>query len=348
MYGDAAGKGIEGNAWDLVDGLTYIVTARVYPVSGTVKMQVTGRTDFDRDTGGSTGAWQTLRVVHQASAGATDVKLQFIASGGAAEFYVDAVSIIETDLSVAQITQDRGEAALVTDLTFPARLGTATTENVAGTEVTTTHFSLAVYMSVRLDPLGNEQGRDLNTVFRPQAQRDANGNETQLTWSADGKQLEQVTDALAHETAFNYDNNDRLWASLDADQRQTAYVYDTDHRQPTLVLVGAEPLVVDINGNMELDSGWSGVGAPAVNEQSAGQVFSGSFSRHVEAGNGQGIESTEWALEAYRTYVITARVYLVADKAVKMQVSGLTGFDAVSSVQTKRVADAAGRPHRSQ
>ena len=238
VYGDTAGKGIEGNAWDLVDGLTYIVTARVYLVSGTVKMQVTGRTDFDRNTGGSTGAWQTLRVVHKATADAQDVKLQFIASGGAAEFYVDAVSIIETDLSVVAITQERGDAMLVTDLTFLSTLGTATTETISGTNVTTTHrFFGGVHVGT-FDPLGNEQGSSLNSVFRPYAQRDANGNETQLVWSADGKHLEQVTDALDHTTQFDYDPDDgTLNYSLDARGRKTQYVYGETPRQPTDVKV---------------------------------------------------------------------------------------------------------------
>ncbi len=238
VVGDAAGEGIEGNMWDLVDGLTYIVTARVYPASGTVKMQVTGSTDFDRDTGGSTGAWQTLRVVHQASAGASDVKLQFIASGGAAEFYVDAVSVIETDLSVAQITQDRGEAGLVTDLTFPSVVGTATTETIAATDVTTTHLFFGGVHVGTIDPLGNEQGRDLNTVFRPQAQRDANNNETLLAWSTGGKRLEQVTDALNHTTQFDYNPaDDTLNYSLDDEGRKTQYIYGETPRQPSDVKV---------------------------------------------------------------------------------------------------------------
>jgi hypothetical protein len=49
----AAGQGIEGNAWDLNSGSTYTITARVYPINGTVKMQVTGTTAFDQTSSGT-------------------------------------------------------------------------------------------------------------------------------------------------------------------------------------------------------------------------------------------------------------------------------------------------------
>ena len=329
VYGDAADKGIESQTWNLVKGLTYIVKARVYPVSGTVRMQVPGQTDFYRDTGGSSSEWQTLRMVHEADADVSSVKLQFIASGGAANFYVDAVSIVETDFSVEQIVQERGEAAVVT--AFDMRtVGTGlTTQTIAGT--TTKHRFVMGVPAGTIDPMGNAHLQWPDTQFRLRNQIDANGNSTQLTWSADGKHLDQVTDALEGKTAFEYDGSDRLWANLDAEQRQTVYVYDSDCRQPTLVLVGAERVEVDINGDMENDSGWSDLGTPIQNERSTDQVYSGHYSRYVEADDGDGIESAAWTLETRRTYVITAHVYLKADKAVKMAVTGSASFDVVSS-----------------
>src|SRR5262249_55750640 len=103
VVASAANQGIEGDPWNMSAGKTYLVAARVYAASGAVKMQVTGQTDFDRV---STGAaqWNTLLATYTASADATGKKLQFIANGGAADFYVDAVSITEVDPNAALST----------------------------------------------------------------------------------------------------------------------------------------------------------------------------------------------------------------------------------------------------
>ncbi len=243
---DAANEGIEGLPWDLVNDRTYIVTARVYPVSGAVKMQVTGRTDFDRITGG-TGTWETLRAVYKATSDASGVNLQFIASGGPAEFYVDTVSVIETDMSITTITQQRGEAALATDLNFSSQ-GFSTTETISNTTIQTIHRFFGGVRIETENPLGGVHGKTLNTEFRPDEQTDANGNTTQLTWSADGKHLDQVIDALENSTEFNYNTNDTLDYSLDAEGRKTAYVYG-DTNNPRLP---SDVMVIDVDGTTGL------------------------------------------------------------------------------------------------
>jgi YD repeat-containing protein len=75
--------------------------------------------------------------------------------------------------------------------------------------------------------------------YRPELRRDAKGHPTQLDWSGDGKFLEKVVDVLGHETSFDYDSQDRLLASIDAQERQTVYVYGDSNnpRQATEIRV---------------------------------------------------------------------------------------------------------------
>jgi YD repeat-containing protein len=212
-------------------GQTYIVTARVYPVSGTVKMQVI------------VGGLRPSRRVQRWEPCARCIRplpmylasVQFIAMV-ARRLYVDAVSIVETDLSVAEVIQERGKAGETEDPEVvtafdvqPVGVG-LTTQTIAG--LTTRHrFAMGVYAGAE-DPLGHANTRWPDTQYRPNKQRDANGHETLLNWSADGKQLGQVTDALGNATAFGYDDANRLTSSLDADNRETAYIYDANHATP--------------------------------------------------------------------------------------------------------------------
>ena len=94
IVASAAGKGMESVEWDWEAHLTYLIVARVYPVSGVVKMQVTGTSAFDR-VSQDTGAWETLSAIYKPNSGDTDQNLQFVSDGGAAEFYVDSVHIFE-------------------------------------------------------------------------------------------------------------------------------------------------------------------------------------------------------------------------------------------------------------
>lgn len=322
----AVDDGIQGNQWDLVEDLTYLVTARVYPVSGAVKMHVTGGAAFDRVTN-NTGGWETLRAVHQATADASDVRLQFMAHNGAAEFYVDSVSVIETNLSVAEIIQERGEAAVTKKLAFQPGDDNITTEEVPGTTIKTTHrFSGSVYAGAD-DPLGHMRRRFLNTQYRPNAQADANGNLTQMSWSDDGKHLSQVTDALENSTKFDYDGEDRLERSTDAQGRKTAYIYDAHSRQPTMILIG-DGAVPEGNIDIEAADDWSVVGSASRSWLSP-HVDTGGHSRYVSATQGEGIASNLLSLIQGRPYTITARVYPI-NGTVKMQLSGTATINEVT------------------
>jgi RHS repeat-associated protein len=403
----ALNNGIEGTAWALIPGRTYIITARVYPITGTVQMQVTGESAFTRTSSG-TGAWQTLRAVYQATAGSTGRKLQFVAASSAAQFYVDTVSILESNLTIAALLQEHGNAALSEAFAFQPGGQNITTETTAG-KTSTHQFNDELYIGVQ-DPAGHVAGQTYNYQFRPDIQTDANGNPTALGWSTDGKLLTRVVDAQNNTTQFTYDGSERLQSSLDAQGRKTKYLYGdmVNTRVPTEVKVfndaaettllawqrfaydnrartilettldsadsaietafertssgtgswqtltasytpsanapgrhlqfvasgSAAEFYVDtasilengttqlaVNGGMEADSGWPSIGEVPleVNERSTTQVDSGTYSRHVKATAGVGIEGNTWDLVAGRSYTISARVYVVSG-AAKMRV----------------------------
>jgi hypothetical protein len=90
----------------------------------------------------------------------------------------------------------------------------------------------------------------------------------------------------------------------------------------------AAPVQRAVNGDMELDSSWTNISgaAPTLNQRSTTQVYSGTYSRYVEANAaGQGIEGTAFDLVAGRRYIITAQVYVVSGTA-KMGLRGTSQF----------------------
>ena len=100
------------------------------------------------------------------------------------------------------------------------------------------------------DAGGNTDSRVHNPLFRPANQIDANGNPTWLTWSTDGKYLQQVADANGNTTTFNYDTvNERLNYSLDAQGRKSDYTYGDllNPRLPTIIKI-----IDTVNGNAVL------------------------------------------------------------------------------------------------
>lgn len=133
----AAGQGVEGNVWKLVAGRTYTITARVYPVSGAVQMHASGTGAFDDASTGS-GAWETLTAIYQPGASSENHRLQFTASGGAAEFYLDSVSIVEVRSGLASVVAEQGiqgAGSPLAETTFVFQAGqdkTVTHETAAG------------------------------------------------------------------------------------------------------------------------------------------------------------------------------------------------------------------------
>jgi len=85
-----AGEGIASEAWDVQADVPYVIRARVYVVSGAVRMGVTGTSAFDAFST-TTGWWETLLAIHTPGSGSSGVQLMFVADGGSAEFYVDSV-----------------------------------------------------------------------------------------------------------------------------------------------------------------------------------------------------------------------------------------------------------------
>lgn len=165
-----AGQGIESAPWNLTAGRRYTLTARVYAVSGTVKMRVTNTDAFDRTTSG-TGSWELLTAVYVPGSSKLSQRLQFLAEGGAATFYVDNVSIQETRL--ANITQQRGIVSAQ-----PALLETLFEFNYGGTPVTREtragnswlhHFNRGIYGGIQ-NPIGDETDTSIGDQFRPTLQ----------------------------------------------------------------------------------------------------------------------------------------------------------------------------------
>ncbi|MEM9954984.1 MAG: RHS repeat-associated core domain-containing protein [Chloroflexota bacterium] len=96
-YVDAAtGEGIQSTTKISFDaGKDYLITARVYVIGSgeQIQMGISNSTDWDV-TSSSDGEWETLRAIHTPSSALTE-KLQFLAEGGTAEFYVDSVHVVE-------------------------------------------------------------------------------------------------------------------------------------------------------------------------------------------------------------------------------------------------------------
>lgn len=92
---DTTNEGIESIAWDVVANNTYNLRARVYVISGTVKLLVPGVGALAVSSSGT--GWQTLEVADTPSSGVNDVRIRLIADGGAAQFYVASVSVHEDD-----------------------------------------------------------------------------------------------------------------------------------------------------------------------------------------------------------------------------------------------------------
>jgi RHS repeat-associated protein len=236
-----------------------------------------------------------------------------------------------TGSTITSIQQLRGNGVLQTDFAFQPSGKNITTETVAGKK-TTHQFANGVYLGTA-NPATDSTLQVFDDNYRPQNQVDGNGNTSALTWSADGKHLDKVTDALGHETAFVYQADDVLHSALDAEGRTTLYLYEDEAnpRQPTRILV-TKPRELAVNGGMELTTDWASFNSPTTNIRSSDQVDSGVYSRFVATNAAdKGIQGNTWDLIANRTYIITARVYALSG-AVRMQVTGTTAFNKSSTV----------------
>ena len=239
----ATRQGIQSNSWNMVTGRVYVVTAWVYPMSGTtVTMQLSTNTAISRSSRGN-NAWELLQLVYKPTSPVSGCMVQFIAATNPASFYLDSVSIAETDLTQAGVTAQNRSMALSTTWLFQPNGQNVTQETTAGK--TTTHlFDGGVYIGTQ-DPLGNTAAQVVSGVYRPNSQIDAKGHTTNLTWNADGSHLLQVVDATSNSTQFNYNvsansvSDGTLNYSLDAQGRKTQYLYSDPNnlRLPTQVQI---------------------------------------------------------------------------------------------------------------
>jgi len=123
LLGQGVGDGFEGNPWMMVGGRTYTITARAYVISGTVTMQVAGELGSDSVNGPSDG-WEELRLVFTPGTSPDEPRrVQFVIGAldgnGEARFFVDAVSVLETNQDASRIIQKRGNDLLETEFVFP-------------------------------------------------------------------------------------------------------------------------------------------------------------------------------------------------------------------------------------
>src|SRR5690606_15851082 len=109
-------------------------------------------------------AWETLSATVSPFTGSTQInqRLQLIALGGAAEFYVDNVSILETNPDISAITQERGiigtQVAETKTFTFVPHQGF--TRQMTVGDLTQIHrFDRGIYAGTT-DPGGNSQDQN--------------------------------------------------------------------------------------------------------------------------------------------------------------------------------------------
>ncbi|GEM_PF-898598 len=234
-----SGEGIESDTWDMQDGLTYLLVARVYPVSGVAKLNVAGVPDLTR-TSTITGGWETFYGIYTATSDQSNLTMQFLADGGAAEFYVDSVELFETDGSISQIQQERGDSLLSNQFNFSPN-GYRLTEEITAQKTRKHRFNYGdVYLGME-QPDTSYQSQMTGLDYRTRSNVDGNNQETTMEWQ-DGKNLIAVNDPLGNKTQFDYDLvTDLLTSITDAEGRKTEYTYDTvtypDLRQPTIVKI---------------------------------------------------------------------------------------------------------------
>jgi hypothetical protein len=303
-------------------------------------MQVPGITPStdDQDITGGTGAWETLTLTYTHTADPTTKRLQFLAEGGSAEFYVDSVSVVT-----------RGEIDVKGDMELPdpnsgwSDVGSPTTPSARSSQ----QVDSGTYSrSVVADSAG--QGIENDTPFtliddqsytlraRVYVVDDVGSETVRMRLVNGSDQPIPGTSAISKFTGrwetlscVYRPNGNQTGVQLQFLAEGGAASFFVDTVAVRLLRELADPVTGVLNGDMETDGGWSSYNSPSTNAQSV-RVDSGAYFRHVQADTGQGIESAAFTLEEEHTYLLMARLYLVTDKAVKMTVTGGTSFDAVT------------------
>ncbi|MBA3867525.1 MAG: hypothetical protein H0X30_00070 [Anaerolineae bacterium] len=325
LVASAAGQGMEGNTWDLEIGHTYTLTARVYVVSGAVKLQVTGTSAFDQVIS-IIGVWSPVQVVYTPTSGLTGNKLQFVANGAAAEFYVDSVSILKSGLELAV----NGGMELDSDW---ASLSTPTTNERSNGRVDSGVYARHVVASAANQGIiGNNWTEITNQIYTITARVFPVSGivKMQVPGITDANSEKATTEIgrwqtlkIVHFSPTSMTPTTRALQFVAGSVAAEFYIDSVSIMKAGVELIG--------NGDMEIDEKWVSVGTPSTQEQIVG-ANTGSYARRVVAtASGQGIEGAAWNMVANRTYAITARVYPVSG-IVKMQATGTTAFDKSSNV----------------
>jgi len=158
--------------------------------------------------------------------------------------------------TLSRIVYDQGRAKteydgldqIIVDLTYNAD-GTTTVVDALGNSQTHTYDGRNT-IRIEQDDLGGTVEHTYDFNLRPSTVTDENSNETQLVWSEDGANLEQVVDPLLNSTTLEYDSLNNLRQVTDARENVTVYTYnetDPDPARRTLLLSADGPLpgVVD-------------------------------------------------------------------------------------------------------
>lgn len=234
--------------------------------------------------------------------------------------------------TITEIVQQRGDGLIITDWEFQPdeNLTTETT----GTKTLVYRFADNVLMETE-DPAGNLNVRSHDNQYRPSAQVDANGNETQLTWSSDGKRLNSVTDALEHETQFDYNLNDTLNFSVDAQRRKTEYTYDDTNnpRLPTQIdVIDADGTTLLRRQAFVYDTGGRTLEEQVLDPSDGTTLLSKTIRTYGTSGNGEGLLESLTQLDLLNPAndVSTTYTYDSAGRILKTQKSSLFGSCQVS------------------
>jgi RHS repeat-associated protein len=242
-----------------------------------------------------------------------------------------ALTYLLSGTTLTGLTEKLGHTTsplLQTSFAFQPGGQNLTTEETAG-QVTTHRFARGVYVGPK-DPAGHYGFQLVNRQYRPKFQIDANGHETRLKWSADGKQLNQVADALNHTTQFDYNANGTLNYSLDAQGRKTEYTYGdaNNPRLPTRIRVldtdGTTVLrwqefVYDLKGRTTEER---------LHDPANGTVVLQKVTRaYYASGNGNGLLQTvtQLDLENPANNTWTTYTYEATGRVIKTQKSSLLG-----------------------
>ncbi|MGH2620385.1 MAG: RHS repeat-associated core domain-containing protein [Anaerolineales bacterium] len=158
------------------------------------------------------------------------------------------VTHTEYDAQGRAFQQYDANNTLVLEITYNPD-GTSVVEDAIGNQ-TTHSYDARNTLTGQTDPLANPSSREYDFNFRPSQITDENSNVTQLTWSADGANLEAIVDGELNTIGLDYDALNNLTQVTDGRGNATVYDYneadpDPDRRTLLLSVDGGLPGTAD-------------------------------------------------------------------------------------------------------